>query len=173
MRGLTWRHLLNNHPASLSSYTPLLLLIPSSRSFLHNPCLPFPSLIQHGSIDVAKSIWNLDHLMTTALQFPSQHLIQNKHVKRLAHSTLSTLAVRSAVILSSLFSQSAVLIILGSLVSSAFCQRGEAILYIRVLPVGITMSVRPTVDHACRKRRLKWVLPQVGGWSTGLATLSL
>jgi len=31
----------------------------------------------------------------------------------------------------------------------------------------------PTVAHACRKRRLKWVLPQVGGWSTGLATLSL
>jgi hypothetical protein len=31
----------------------------------------------------------------------------------------------------------------------------------------------PTVEHACRKRRLKWVLPQVGGWSTGLATLSL
>jgi hypothetical protein len=22
----------------------------------------------------------------------------------------------------------------------------------------------PTVAHACRKRRLKWVLPQVGGW---------
>jgi hypothetical protein len=31
----------------------------------------------------------------------------------------------------------------------------------------------PTVAHACRKRRLKWVLPQVGGWSIGLATLSL
>jgi hypothetical protein len=31
----------------------------------------------------------------------------------------------------------------------------------------------PTVAHACRKRRLKWVLPQVGGWSTGLETLSL
>jgi hypothetical protein len=31
----------------------------------------------------------------------------------------------------------------------------------------------PTVAHACRKRLLKWVLPQVGGWSTGLATLSL
>jgi hypothetical protein len=31
----------------------------------------------------------------------------------------------------------------------------------------------PTVAHACRKRRLKWILPQVGGWSTGLATLSL
>jgi hypothetical protein len=31
----------------------------------------------------------------------------------------------------------------------------------------------PTVAHACRKRRLEWVLPQVGGWSTGLATLSL
>jgi hypothetical protein len=31
----------------------------------------------------------------------------------------------------------------------------------------------PTVAHACRKRRLKWVLPQVGGLSTGLATLSL
>jgi len=31
----------------------------------------------------------------------------------------------------------------------------------------------PTVAYACRKRRLKWVLPQVGGWSTGLATLSL
>jgi hypothetical protein len=31
----------------------------------------------------------------------------------------------------------------------------------------------PTVAHAWRKRRLKWVLPQVGGWSTGLATLSL
>jgi hypothetical protein len=31
----------------------------------------------------------------------------------------------------------------------------------------------PTVAHACRKRRLKCVLPQVGGWSTGLATLSL
>jgi hypothetical protein len=31
----------------------------------------------------------------------------------------------------------------------------------------------PTVAHARRKRRLKWVLPQVGGWSTGLATLSL
>jgi hypothetical protein len=31
----------------------------------------------------------------------------------------------------------------------------------------------PTVAHACRKRRLKWVLPQVGSWSTGLATLSL
>jgi hypothetical protein len=31
----------------------------------------------------------------------------------------------------------------------------------------------PTVVHACRKMRLKWVLPQVGGWSTGLATLSL
>jgi hypothetical protein len=31
----------------------------------------------------------------------------------------------------------------------------------------------PAVAHACRKRRLKWVLPQVGGWSTGLATLSL
>jgi hypothetical protein len=25
----------------------------------------------------------------------------------------------------------------------------------------------------CRKRRLKWVFLQVGGWSTGLATLSL
>jgi hypothetical protein len=31
----------------------------------------------------------------------------------------------------------------------------------------------PTVAHACHKRRLKWVLPQVRGWSTGLATLSL
>jgi len=31
----------------------------------------------------------------------------------------------------------------------------------------------PTVAHACSKRRLKWVLPQVGGWITGLATLSL
>jgi hypothetical protein len=31
----------------------------------------------------------------------------------------------------------------------------------------------PTVAHGCCKRRLKWVLPQVGGWSTGLATLSL
>jgi hypothetical protein len=31
----------------------------------------------------------------------------------------------------------------------------------------------PTVAHACRKKRLKWVLPQVEGWSTGLATLSL
>jgi Fe-S cluster assembly ATPase SufC len=31
----------------------------------------------------------------------------------------------------------------------------------------------PTVAHACRKRQLKWVLPQVEGWSTGLATLSL
>jgi hypothetical protein len=31
----------------------------------------------------------------------------------------------------------------------------------------------PTVAHACRKRRLKWVLAQVGSWSTGLATLSL
>jgi hypothetical protein len=31
----------------------------------------------------------------------------------------------------------------------------------------------PTVAHACRKRRLKGVIPQVGGWSTGLATLSL
>jgi hypothetical protein len=31
----------------------------------------------------------------------------------------------------------------------------------------------PTVAHACRKRRLNWVLPKVRGWSTGLATLSL
>jgi hypothetical protein len=31
----------------------------------------------------------------------------------------------------------------------------------------------PIVAHACRKRRLKWVIPQVGDWSTGLATLSL
>jgi hypothetical protein len=31
----------------------------------------------------------------------------------------------------------------------------------------------PTVAHACRKGRLKRVLPQVGGWSTGIATLSL
>jgi hypothetical protein len=31
----------------------------------------------------------------------------------------------------------------------------------------------PTVAYACRKRRLKWVLTQVGGWSTELATLSL
>jgi hypothetical protein len=30
-----------------------------------------------------------------------------------------------------------------------------------------------TVAHACRTRRLKWALPQVGGWSTGLATLFL
>jgi hypothetical protein len=29
----------------------------------------------------------------------------------------------------------------------------------------------PTVAHACRKRRLKWVLPQVGGWTTGLENL--
>jgi hypothetical protein len=34
-------------------------------------------------------------------------------------------------------------------------------------------QISPTVAHACRKRRLKRVLPQVGGWSTGLATLSL
>jgi hypothetical protein len=31
----------------------------------------------------------------------------------------------------------------------------------------------PTVAHACRKRRLKWVLTQVRGWSTGLATVSV
>jgi hypothetical protein len=31
----------------------------------------------------------------------------------------------------------------------------------------------PTVAHECFKRQLKWVLPQVGGWSTGLATLPL
>jgi hypothetical protein len=31
----------------------------------------------------------------------------------------------------------------------------------------------PTVAYTCRKRRLKWVLTQVSGWSTGLATLSV
>jgi hypothetical protein len=31
----------------------------------------------------------------------------------------------------------------------------------------------PTVAYACCKRQLKWVLPQVWGWSTGLATLPL
>jgi hypothetical protein len=44
------------------------------------------------------------------------------------------------------------------------------VLYLRVV-TGEKNS--PTVAHACRKRRLKWVLPQVGGWSTVLATLSL
>jgi hypothetical protein len=39
--------------------------------------------------------------------------------------------------------------------------------------VGTGEKNSPTVAHVCRKRRLKWVLPQVGGWSTGLATLSL
>jgi hypothetical protein len=27
----------------------------------------------------------------------------------------------------------------------------------------------PTVAHVCRKRRLKWVLPQVRGWATTLS----
>jgi hypothetical protein len=40
------------------------------------------------------------------------------------------------------------------------------------LPINV-MKNSPTVAHACLKRRLKWVLPQVGGGSTGLATLSL
>jgi hypothetical protein len=40
-------------------------------------------------------------------------------------------------------------------------------------PVVIGEKNSPTVAHACRKGRLKWVLPQVGGWSTGQATLSL
>jgi hypothetical protein len=38
---------------------------------------------------------------------------------------------------------------------------------------GQKQNIRINTDHACRKRRLKWVLLQVGGWSTGLATLSL
>jgi hypothetical protein len=31
----------------------------------------------------------------------------------------------------------------------------------------------PTVAHACRKRRLKWVLPQVGGWSNPVSVKNL
>jgi hypothetical protein len=47
--------------------------------------------------------------------------------------------------------------------------------FILFLPLRVVTGEKnsPTVAHACRKRRLKWVLPQVGGWSTGLATLSL
>jgi hypothetical protein len=44
---------------------------------------------------------------------------------------------------------------------------------VRCSPRGDREKNSPTAAYACRKRRLKWVLLQVGGWSTGLETLSL
>jgi len=45
----------------------------------------------------------------------------------------------------------------------------------KVVPPRVVIGEKnsPIAAHACRRRLLKWVLPQVVGWSTGLATLSL